>query len=135
MIDQVPIFNELTDKENVSLGTKSTKLFTLAALYDASAELLKGREKDEIMANAALLVEYWNTIAQHMPDWNDYSRVTSWRWNCVRRRFRLTRQFFEHSVAWVSISSASRVGKINGGAGGHRLVQKELRMGERLHCL
>jgi len=71
MIDQVPMFKELTDKENVSLGTKSTKLFTLAALYDASAELLKGREKDDIIANATLLVEYWNTIARHMPDWND----------------------------------------------------------------
>lgn len=71
MIDQVPMFRELTDKENVSLGTKSTKLFTLAALYDASAELLKGREKDDIMANATLLTEYWNTIAQHMPDWTD----------------------------------------------------------------
>lgn len=69
MIDRVPVFKELTDKENVSLGVKSTKLFTLAALYDASAELLKGREKEDIMSNATLLAGYWNTIALHMPDW------------------------------------------------------------------
>lgn len=69
MIDKVPVFKELTDKENVSLGVKSTKLFTLAALYDASAELLKGREKEDILSNATLLAEYWNTIACHMPDW------------------------------------------------------------------
>lgn len=69
MIEKVPVFKELTDKENVSLGTKSTKLFTLAALYDANAELLKGREKHDIMSNAALLVDYWSAVAMHMPDW------------------------------------------------------------------
>ena len=70
MIERVAIFKDLTDKENISLSTKSTKLFTLAALYDASAELLKGREKNDIDANAGLLVDYWTTVAKHMPDWN-----------------------------------------------------------------
>lgn len=70
MMESVPVFRELTDKENVSLGAKSTKLFTLAALYDANAELLKGKGRDgDIAANAALLTEYWNAIAEHMPDW------------------------------------------------------------------
>jgi DNA sulfur modification protein DndB len=69
MMDKVPVFKELTDRESVSLGVKSTKLFTLAALYDANAELLKGREKQGIVANAQLLADYWNAVAQHMPDW------------------------------------------------------------------
>jgi DNA sulfur modification protein DndB len=69
MIDQLPVFKELTDKENISLGVKSTKLFTLAALYDANVELLKGREKHDTKANVALLVDYWKAVAQHMPDW------------------------------------------------------------------
>lgn len=69
MIDAVPVFRELTDKENISLGTKSTKLFTLAALYDANAELLKGREKESTEANTAVLVDYWKAVADHMPDW------------------------------------------------------------------
>lgn len=69
MIERVPVFRELTDKENISLGVKSTKLFTLAALYDASAELLKGREKNDIEANARLLVDYWTAVANRMPDW------------------------------------------------------------------
>ena len=68
-IEQVPVLRELTDKENVSLGVKSTKLFTLAALYDANVELLKGREKSDILTNAALLVDYWTAVAAHMPDW------------------------------------------------------------------
>jgi len=69
MIEKVPVFKELTDKENVSLGVKSTKLFTLAALYDANVELLKGHAKEDIIANAELLVDFWNEVAAHMPDW------------------------------------------------------------------
>lgn len=69
MIDELPVFKELTDKENISLGVKSTKLFTLAALYDANAELLKGRDKESISSNVTMLVEYWRAVAQHMPDW------------------------------------------------------------------
>lgn len=68
-IQQVPVLKELTEKEKVSLEVKSTKLFTLAALYDANAELLRGHEKDDIAANAARLVTYWTAVADHMPDW------------------------------------------------------------------
>jgi DNA sulfur modification protein DndB len=70
MIDKVPVFKELTEKEKVSLEAKSTKLFTLAALYDANVELLKGHEQNDIMANANLLVGYWTEVAKHMPDWS-----------------------------------------------------------------
>lgn len=69
MIEELPVFKELTDKEAVSLGVKSTKLFTLAALYDANAELLKGRDKEDTDAKVELLVAYWKAVAQHMPDW------------------------------------------------------------------
>lgn len=70
MLERVPVFKELTEKERVSLETKSTKLFTLAALYDANSELLKSYAKDDIQANADRLVDYWSTVASHMPDWN-----------------------------------------------------------------
>ncbi|KJC41949.1 hypothetical protein UB31_25640 [Bradyrhizobium sp. LTSP849] len=69
MIEKVPVFKELTEKEKVSLESKSTKLFTLAALYDANVELLKGHDKNDIMANAQLLTDYWTEVAKHMPDW------------------------------------------------------------------
>lgn len=68
-LDDVPVFKELTDKENLTLKVKSTKLFTLAALYDANVELLKGREEGKISENVALLVEWWSSVARHMPDW------------------------------------------------------------------
>jgi DNA sulfur modification protein DndB len=69
-LDQVPIFKELTEMGDVSLRSKSPKLFTLAALYDANRELLKGREDDDILENAGLLRDYWSVVATHMPDWN-----------------------------------------------------------------
>lgn len=68
-LDEVPVFHDLTDKDSISLKSKSPKLFTLAALYDANRELLKGREQGKVADNVALLVEYWSTVAAHMPDW------------------------------------------------------------------
>ncbi|WP_449369864.1 DNA sulfur modification protein DndB [Thiomonas sp.] len=68
-LEDVPVFRELTDKDNQTLKVKSTKLFTLAALYDANSELLKGREEQTVADNAALLVEWWSTVARYMPDW------------------------------------------------------------------
>lgn len=69
MIDKVPVLKELTEKEKVSLEVKSTKLFTLAALYDANVELLKGYSDNDISTNAQLLTDYWTEVAKHMPDW------------------------------------------------------------------
>jgi DNA sulfur modification protein DndB len=69
MIENVPAFRELTEKEKVSLEAKSTKLFTLAALYDANVELLKGYGENDISTNAGLLTDYWTEVAKHMPDW------------------------------------------------------------------
>jgi DNA sulfur modification protein DndB len=62
-LDQVPLFKALTEKDDSSLRSKSTKLFTLAALYDANRELLKGKEHDEVIANANLLKTFWGVVA------------------------------------------------------------------------
>ena len=69
LIDKVPMFKELTEKSDMSLRAKSPKLFTLAALYDANRELLKGREQADVVDNALYLQEYWGVVAAHMPDW------------------------------------------------------------------
>lgn len=70
-LDDVPVFKELTDKDNVSLKSKSPKLFTLAALYDANRELLKGHEDAPIVENAKLLTDFWAVVSIHMPDWTN----------------------------------------------------------------
>ncbi len=68
-LDKIEVFKELTEHSDASLKSKSTKIFTLAALYDANHELLKGREDHDTEDNAKLLVDYWEAVAVHMPDW------------------------------------------------------------------
>lgn len=68
-LDKVPVFRELTEKEDISLKSKSTKIFTLAALYDANRELLRGFDKAPMLENAERLAEFWQEVANHMPDW------------------------------------------------------------------
>jgi len=68
-MEEVPVFKELTDKDSQTLKTKSTKLFTLAALYDANTELLKGRDDEKLAEKIELLVDFWANVAKNMPDW------------------------------------------------------------------
>ena len=68
-LEQVAVFRDLIDKDSMALKSRSTKLFTLAALYDANRELLKGRDDEDILANAEKLTTYWTAVARYMPDW------------------------------------------------------------------
>jgi len=68
-LDKVPVFRELTEKVDASLKAKSTKIFTLAAVYDANKDLLKDSSDTDVEDNAKLLVEYWMAVAENMTDW------------------------------------------------------------------
>jgi DNA sulfur modification protein DndB len=68
-LNKVPMFAELTEKVDATLKAKSTKIFTLAALYDANNDLLKDQDADDVEENAKLLTEYWTTVSDHMADW------------------------------------------------------------------
>lgn len=69
-LDKVPVFRELTEKVDASLKSKSTKIFTLAALYDANSDLLKDHAQDDVEENAKRLAEYWTAVSASMSDWN-----------------------------------------------------------------
>ncbi len=70
--ENVPAFQGLVDKENVSLPARSEKAFTLASIYDATQELLAEQKNT---ANAgfhemiATAVDFWTTVSKFMPDW------------------------------------------------------------------
>jgi hypothetical protein len=68
-LDRVPLFKELTETEDMALKSKSPKIFTLAALYDANRELLKGHMDDDLLAQIDVLTQFWAEVAKHMPDW------------------------------------------------------------------
>ncbi len=69
-LDKVPVFKELTEKVDTNLKTKSTKIFTLAALYDANSDLLRDHKSSDVEDNAKLLTEYWTAVAANMADWS-----------------------------------------------------------------
>ena len=73
-IDRIELFRELTEKADAALKSKSTKIFTLAALYDANRDLLKGYGSDTLDEQTNRLVEFWTTVAEHMPDWTKVLR-------------------------------------------------------------
>jgi len=116
-LESVPLFQELTDKDNVSLKAKSPKLFTLAALYDANRELLRGKEDDPIAENAEILRNYWATVAKHMPDWSSV----------------FTRHKEASEMRAQGISSHSTVLRALGGLG--QELMKDPQLGEKLAAL
>lgn len=75
--EAVPIFAGMVDKDAISIATRSPKLFTLSALYDANSELFRRHAEgaqdtdDNITINELVQVgtEFWTAMALAMPDW------------------------------------------------------------------
>lgn len=68
--EHVHTFSRLTELEKSSLSNRSTKLFTLSSIKNASRSLLRKSHKDDISkAEKELAVEFWNEVAANMPDW------------------------------------------------------------------
>jgi DNA sulfur modification protein DndB len=73
--ERVPVFKGMVDKDAVSLPARSSKLFTLTALYDATHELLPHiqDEEDETFHSEAVdqAIDFWSTVSKGIPDWKD----------------------------------------------------------------
>jgi DNA sulfur modification protein DndB len=68
--DQVPCFKALTDVEQTSLSKRSSKLFTLSAIKQASKGLLgKGTKETIYDEEMQLAADFWNQVCNNMPDW------------------------------------------------------------------
>ena len=68
LIAKSPAFRDLVELEKTSLAPRSRRLFTLSALYHATAELLAGMD-DEPQQLAELAVSYWEAVASRLPEW------------------------------------------------------------------
>lgn len=70
--DSVPCFSVLTDLESSSLSKRSSKLFTLSSIKQASRALLGKGGKDTISkAEMDIAAEYWDAVCSNMRDWQD----------------------------------------------------------------
>ncbi|MDD0841179.1 DNA sulfur modification protein DndB [Pseudomonas sp. Gutcm_11s] len=70
LVKSVDVFSRMTELEKSSLSHRSSKLFTLSAIKNASKTLLKKGKHDHVALNEKeLSAAYWSAIASHMPDW------------------------------------------------------------------
>ena len=70
VIEEIPEFSYLTDKEHTSIPNRSIALFTLSALYRGTGSLLEGLDMSyEDKKN--FVVKYWKAVYKNMPEWQD----------------------------------------------------------------
>lgn len=70
MSQKVSAFTRLTELEKSSISNRSTKLFTLSAIKNASRSLLSKGKHEIIEENEKqLAADYWTEVAANMPDW------------------------------------------------------------------
>lgn len=69
--NSLPIFKDLTELEKTSISNRSRKMFTLSTIYQGTAALLgKNTKVKKITKDEEKLArEYWNTVAENIPDW------------------------------------------------------------------
>jgi DNA sulfur modification protein DndB len=69
VVNKSRIFGDLVEMEKSSLSARSRKLFTLSAIYTATAALLDKVELLEQVSATDLAVSFWEEVARYMPEW------------------------------------------------------------------
>lgn len=70
LVKRVEVFSRMTELEKSSLSHRSSKLFTLSAIKNASKVLLRKGKQDHIALDEKnLAVDYWSEVSEQMPDW------------------------------------------------------------------
>ena len=69
LIAKSPVFRDVIELEKTSLATRSRRLFTLSALYHATAELISGHDDGDPQELAELATSYWEVVASQLNEW------------------------------------------------------------------
>jgi len=70
LANEVNIFSRMTELEKSSISNRSSKLFTLSSIKNASKALLRKGGKDLISEEDKLLAtDFWSEVTQNIPDW------------------------------------------------------------------
>jgi DNA sulfur modification protein DndB len=71
--ERVQVFRDMVDKEKVTIPRRSSKLFTISALYEANEELLGKKIAEQGSAayrdNLERAVKYWTELSRVIDDW------------------------------------------------------------------
>lgn len=68
-VNKSPVFRNLVEFEKTTLAPKTSKLFTLSALYAATAELLEDHNGEPPEEQGKLATEFWELVAEQLPEW------------------------------------------------------------------
>jgi DNA sulfur modification protein DndB len=69
VMKDVRIFEKLTDTERSNLPIRSSKLFTLSSIYNATNVLLINYKSSPLEEQIALAARFWNVVSSKIPDW------------------------------------------------------------------
>lgn len=71
LVAQVDLFRGVTETGKTTISNRSTKLFTLSSIYQATAELLKKKSKSAQVSpdEERLAIAYWETLGNIIPEW------------------------------------------------------------------
>ena len=73
VVDSVPAFIGLTEKEKTAISNRSIALFTLSAICTATTELLKDIAMP-LDDRIELAISFWNSVANFIPEWNEVKK-------------------------------------------------------------
>ncbi|HET9637657.1 MAG TPA: DNA sulfur modification protein DndB [Allosphingosinicella sp.] len=74
VIARVPGFAALVEMEKSSLAPRSAALFTLSAIYTASAALLADIEIGGAEARGSVAANFWASLSEQFPEWDAVRR-------------------------------------------------------------
>lgn len=69
LIIKSKVFRDLVEMERSSLSARSRKLFTLSAIYTATATLLEELEIADQKAAMDIAIGFWEEVSKHFPEW------------------------------------------------------------------
>jgi len=69
VVAQAPVFRDVVEMERTTLAPRSRRLFTLSAIYTATAALLQNVDLEEPEERAKLAAEFWETVGEQLPQW------------------------------------------------------------------
>lgn len=76
IVEEVPVFRNLTEMEKSSISNRSINLFTLSSIYQSTLALLgkTSKRKDLSKGEIDFAVDFWHHACENMPDWKLASR-------------------------------------------------------------
>lgn len=71
VVENIPVFRNLTEMEKTSISNRSTKLFTLSGIYQGTLALLRKTEKSKAITDAEMKVafDFWSCVTENIRDW------------------------------------------------------------------